>query len=469
MSATKPTLVASRRLSKPARRAAATCGVLLAAVGVGASSAGASGSSSVFSMSASTSGVSLTVFNEGFPLVTGYEANAPSTKATLNSRGQSTAYAATPDPGQDVSELPSVLGTAICGGAPIPSCSSLGGQIPAYPTAYAQAGDQPKDLSLPSVHLHAEATGRSANGQATVGASGATNATSTVRLQANDDGSQDATADTDVDGLTLATYLKLTGIHSHATLHRGADGAITTSSTFEVGSFAVNGQRFGFKDGSFTVLGQLVPLPVPVQTVLDALKAVGVTATFLPADKTATGVTSGGLQLTYVAPAPPAGLVPPLPGLPLPIGVGLPATPTNVTYTLGRVAVKGTYKAIPAVGDGVIGGGLTGGSPPPSPSNAPSASTAVPPIDDGSSSGGSLGTTDIPAGTTSGDLTGSTVAPVVAPAQPAPNGGVVTTAAGKPLTTDSIDIYLALVVAAFAAFGGATAIRFLGVRRTWTS
>ncbi|HVU73627.1 MAG TPA: hypothetical protein VHE83_11760 [Mycobacteriales bacterium] len=449
--------------------------VLAAVAAVAAATAAFSGDASadsVFSLSASTSGVSVVAYNETFPFVQSLQMNAPSATATLNSRGQATAYAATPDPGHDASELPAVLAGTICSLAPIPDCPSVSSQVPRYPVAYAQSGDQPQDVALPAAHLHAEATSTSATSEAVVGVSGATSATSTTRLLANPDGTEDATADTDVDALTLATYFKIAGVHATATLHRAADGGTTTDSSFEIASFDVAGQTFGFKDGQFDVLGNLVPLPVPVQTVFDALAAIGVKATYLPADKTKDGITSAGLELSYQAPAPPTGALPPLPALPIPIGIGLPSAPTTVTYTLGRVSTTGTYHAIPSGGDGVIGGGLTGpSSTPTSPATTNPGTSTPPPTSTGVGSDGNPGSSgfgSVPPSGTDGVVPPSVDNPVVAVPQPG-GGGVVTTAAGKPLTTDSLDIYLALVVAAFAAFGGATAIRFLGVRRTWTS
>ena len=450
------------------RRRAVACATVVVAVAVGGSSgAGVAHADAAFSLSVNTTGVSVVAFNQTFPLVESLQVSAPSATASLNSRGEATAYSASPDPGQDASELPAVLAGALCTTAPLPDCPTITTALPRYPTAYAQTGNPPQDVMLPGDHLHAEATSTSSVGQSTIGVAGATNATATARTLANPDGSLVATADSDVEALDLATYLQLSGVHSTASLQRSSGGTLGLDSSFTVGGLTVGGQTFGFRDGSFDLLGTLVPAPVPVQTVLDALKAVGVQGRFLPADKTANGITSAGLSLSYQAPAPPSGVIPPLPGLPLPIGIGLPSGPTTVTYTIGRVSTSGIYKLLPSTSGtvgGIVGGTLTGPTTPASSAPAVSSSAPVPTATTGEPA--TLGS--VPSGTSTGAAPITPGTPVVAPPQPAAVG-VTTVAARQPVSTDPTDIYLALVVAAFAAFGGATAIRFLGVRRTWTS
>ena len=449
-----------------AKRRAVLGAALVAAAALGVAGSGGAHADAAFTLTAETSGVSLVVFNTSLPLVQSYQANTPSATVTLNARGQATAFSSAPDPGQSVAELPQLLGGSVCGQAPVPSCAATVSQV-SYPSAYAQTGDKPKDVALPAVHLHAEATQTASTAEATVGAVGATDAASTATSVVEPDGSQDAIADTAIDGLTLATYLKLSGIHTSATVHRTEDGTLTLSSTFEVGSLSAGGQTFGFKDGQFTLAGQLVPAPVPVQTVLDALKAVGVTGTYLPEQKTATGVTSAGLSLSYVAPAPPTGVVPPLPIPALPVGVGVPSTPTTVTYVLGRAVANGTYKAIPGVGSSETGGSLTGSASTVPSTAATTPVTETPPVATGGETGPTPGG-DIPPDTSTGPLASGGDAPVVAPQQPTTTGVVTTAVRRQPVTADALNIYLALVVGALLAFGGATWIRLFGVRRSWT-
>jgi hypothetical protein len=436
------------------------------------------GADAAFTLTTSADGVSLVVSNASFPVVQSYQVNTPTAQATLNSRQQASGYSAAPDPGRTVAELPPTLSAVICGqlavnGTTLPGCQLVADQIPSYPFAYAQAGDPPQDKSFPAAHLHAEATQFSSSAQTTSGVSGAASATSTAHTIAHGDGSEDASADTSLDSLQLAAYLRLSGVRASASIHRAPDGTLTPSSTFEIGGLLVDGQQIVYRDGSFSLLGNLVPVPLPTQTVLDALSAVGVTATYLPESKTAGGVTSAGLMLSYQVPGAPSGIVPPLPPTPLPVGVGLPTTPTTVTYVLGRVAATGTYKAIPGGDSGLIGGTLpvspvttpSSGGPATAPATGgPSSSDTLAP---GVANGGSL-----PSGTGTTPAVGSTtppdVAAPVAAAAPA-STPAARLSAHRPVTGHGADIYLAFVVAALAAFAGASAIRLLGVRHLWTS
>ncbi|HVU72789.1 MAG TPA: hypothetical protein VHE83_07495 [Mycobacteriales bacterium] len=416
-----------------------------------------------FTLTSSAQGVSLVVSNASIPLITSIQVATPTAQASANSSGQTTSYSAAPDPGQGVAELPIVAAGQICAIATtLPGCSTVTGAIPAYPYAYAQAGDPPQDKDFAGAHLHAEASDTGAKAQTTVGAGGVGSATSTAIATSSPDGSVDATAETSVDALAIGTYLRLSGIHASAAIHRDPSGAQTSSSSFDIGALEVNGLKLGFGSDGFTVLGTVVPQPIPTQTVLDAFKAIGVTATLLPPTATKNGITSEGLSISYTVPGPPSGVVPPLPALPLPIGVGVPTTPTTVTYTLGQAAVTSTYKTIPGDVLGGTGSAVTGG---PSPVATPSSPAA--PI----STGGAPAPVVPPAPVTppTTDTLVEPSAPVVAAPAPAPEAPQPALATQAEVSHRTSDIYLALVITALAVFGAASALRFLGVRLTWTS
>ena len=455
--------------TRATRQRALLCGAALALAG-GTSFALATPASpdAAFTLSASAQGVATEITNSSIPLITSVQLNTPTAQATLNSRGQATSYSAAPDPGQDVAELPATGSAELCAilagyGAKVPGCSSIAPLIPAYPYAYAQTGDAPQDKSFAGAHLHAEARENASEGQTIFGASGVTSGTSTARTSTTADGSEDATADASVDAFQLTAAVKVSGIHASASIHRDSAGKLTTTSSFDIGHLTISGLDIGYDDGTFVVLGTQVPVPIPLQTVLSALKPLGVTATFLPPIKTDTGITSEGLSLSYAAPGAPSGLLPPIP-VPLPIGVGVPTTPTVVTFTLGRAAVDGSYHSIP----GSDSTGLIGGPTTP-PSVAPSAAPAT----SGSSSAPAT-TTDpgvIDPGTPL--TTEPSLDPGSAPAVAPPTGSSAPTlVAASPraaVKSDATDIYLAFVVIALAVFCSATAIRFLGVRLSWTS
>jgi hypothetical protein len=417
-----------------------------------------------FTLTASAQGVALTVANESIPLITSIQVATPTAQAAANSAGQATSYSAAPDPGQGIAELPAVAGAQICANlSSLPGCSTIAGAVPNYPYAYAQAGDPPQDKDFAGAHLHAEASDTGAKAQTRVGAGGTGSATSTAVASSSADGSLDATAETSVDAFSIGTYLTMSGIHATAALHRDPAGALTRSSSFDIGALQINGLKLGFGSGGFTVLGTVVPQPIPTQTVLDAFKAIGVTATLLPPTATKNGVTSEGLSISYTVPGVPSGVVPPLPALPLPIGVGVPSTPTTVTYTVGQAAVTSTYRSIPSDDLGIGPGTVT-----PSPVAAPTGVT-----NPGGSTGPGPTAVSSGGGVTPPDTTvlgGVGPSPAVAPPVPAasaPANPALATRAEVGHRTP--DIYLALVISALAVFGAASALRFLGVRLTWTS
>jgi hypothetical protein len=416
---------------------------------------------SAYSMTASARGVSYVMSNPGFPLVQSVQANTPTAEVVLNSRGQASGYSAAPDPGQDVAELPATGSAQFCGilagqGIDLPGCETVAKAIPAYPYAYAQSGDAPDDRNFAGAHLHAEATDSSAEAQTVLGPSGAASAESTARATVGSDESTITSAVTSVDSLEFGNYIRLTGIRSVATAHRDPSGHLKLTSSFSISHLHVNGLDVGYDDGSFQVLGRKLPVKLPVQTVLSALRAAGMKATFLPETRTKTGVTSGGVLLSFKLPGAPAGIVPPIP-LPLPIGIGLPSTPTTVTYVLGRTEVTSTHQAIPDFDTGIIGG-TTGGTTPPvaGTTGGTTGGTTTPPFTGGTSSG-------VP------PITGAGGPQVAPPSGTTAPPAAAAAATGAAVTSDSADIYLAFVITALAIFGSASAIRFLGVRLSWNS
>jgi hypothetical protein len=421
--------------------------VTVATLGTALGTAAPARADSAFTLSAMAEGVSVVISNATIPLIQSVQVNTPMASTMLNSRGQGSSYSAAPDPGQDVAELPATGSAEMCAileayGAKLPGCAIVAKQVPAYPYAYAQSGDAPQDRDFAGAHMHAEATDSSSEAQTVVGASGAGSAVSTARSAAAGDGSTATSAVTSVDSLQMGTYVELSGIHAVAAANRGLDGRLSLSSSFQIGHLTVDGLDVGYEDGSFVLLGRGIPAPVPTQQVFASLKSAGITATFLPATKTTTGITSEGLMLSYTIPGAPSGIVPPIP-LPLPIGVGVPTTPTTITYVLGRAQVASTNQAIGGFNFGGLPGVLGGVAPP--------------------LTGTSGGTTPLTA-----------TAPLSTPNVASPQSGTtappaVAVARRGAWTSDSADVYLAFVVAALAMFGGVSVLRFLGVRLSWTS
>jgi hypothetical protein len=360
---------------------------------------------------------------QDIPLIGAVKGGGTWGQATLDSNGHSSGFAAFPNPGA------SEAGAGALAGAP---------GDPLFLSA--ENGQPPADLSQPGLHLHAEAADTSARGYAIAGQEGAGSSRSeaTVRQVAN--GSVLAVATTAADGLVVGP-VTIGGIDGMASATRDASGRLTTVAHTAIAQIGVSGQSFGFRDGTFTAAGSSTP--VPASTVLGALSAAGVEATYQEPEKSATGIISGTLLLRYSVPATPQ------------------TAPVQLTYKLGE--------ADAAIGYSAIGGsGPTGGST------------------DWASAGGAGGaTTGSSAGSgTGGSMPSATgVVPAVDPGGLAPSSGegqspsVATPSAspqtvalaGAGRTADPAWLYLAIVVAALVVFGAAHAVRLLGVKFLWTS
>lgn len=443
-----------QRARRPWRRCLAAAVVSAAGLSATVGLTTPASAESAFTLDASAQGVSLEIYNESFPLVQSFQANTPTAQARLNSNGQGSAYSAAPDPGHDVAELPATGAAQMCAileayGLKLPGCAAVAKRIPPYPYAYAQSGDKPQDERFAGAQLHAEARSDEASARTTAGADGAASATSEAKTAAAADGGTTASAVTSADTVEFGPALSLSGVRATADAVRDEAGKLTLTSSFVIGQLHVSGMDLRYEDGSFVLMGHTIPVPIPAQQVLSTLKAAGVTARFLPATKTKTGITSEGLLLRYTIPGAPPGLVPPLP-LPLPVGVGAPSTPTTVTYVVGRAQVSSTDQAIASFDNGILGPD-TVGSTPPAAESAPSSST----------------TPEVSSPTARQPLVGDQTATGTEGAQAAPP--VVAGARLVSWTGDATDIYLAFVLTALALFGAVTAIRYLGVRLTWTS
>jgi hypothetical protein len=357
---------------------------------------------------------------QDIPLIGAVQGGGTWGQATLDSNGHSSGFSAFPNPGASVAGA-----GALAGGPGDPLFLS------------AENGQPPADLSLPGLHLHAEAADTSARGYAVAGQEGVGSSRSdaTVRQAAN--GSVSAVSTTAADGLVVGP-VSIGGIDGMASATRDASGRLTTVAHTAVAQIGVSGQMFGLRDGTFTAAGSATP--VPASTVLEALSAAGVEATYQQPVKSATGIISGTLLLRYSVPATPQ------------------TAPVQLTYKLGEADASIGYSAIGGSGptDGSTGLAGTGGTDEATPPRgagsgtggfAPSAPAMAPEVGPGGSA------------PTAGDGESPTVAATSAPS------GVALTG----VSTDPAWLYLAIVVAALVVFGAAHAVRLLGVKFLWTS
>ncbi|MFN2536659.1 MAG: hypothetical protein ABR549_00725 [Mycobacteriales bacterium] len=405
------------------RLAAVSAVVLLAGVGV---LAGSASSASQQGFAASANGVGLRATYKNVNDVTGtiFEVSAPIASARVTTDPDSTAFASAPYPGDDIISLINTFGPAV--GLPptaYPLSVSSGYPGKGEASTSAPAGYTLTAKSTEKTSKSSASTGAGAAGPASVGSSVAT---SDVKGQSG--GVAAAVATTDTDSFSVGP-LQLSRVASRASADLGLDGSVKLASKMELGDVTVSGQRVGLTRAGLTVAGTAIPLPAGQLT--DALKAAGITVTYLAEERTATSVIAPGVLITYKD------------------------DQQAETFTLGRAQAAAEPSA-------------DGSGAPDLPVDLGGPAVAPP--------GGGTGTgtgTAVPPGTGVGPA--APVPALDAPQVTEPQGSAPVTsgrlqpAAGTsvPQTFSSGLFYLVLVIAAVAALVAGQLLRILGVR--WAS
>lgn len=385
-------------------------------------------------------GIDSTTSNPSIPLGLVVQAAGPAAQATLSSLHQSDTFASVPYPGEGVAGLPGVVGGS--SGVPLPEYPFIVTTSLGEPPAHATYGAA--TLSGESAVVEARATAET--GDASSGY------TATARVTHSSDDSVLAMAEARLSALTISGVVALDGVHAVARVERAPDGRLIRTASTSIASLVVPGleltfppqlppplgglrleaPRLSFSDGRFRVflpgLGEQSQ-PVPANTVLQALKAVGITATYEQATQVPNGILAPTLTLRTRLPSPPPNQV--VNGA------------TDISVTIGRALATISYTVEPA----------TTGTPS-APVDRPGASG--PTLDDGPAMAPGL---DTPAATTAD----ASAAPPVSPLLAAPQAPAVTRSGLVPLTRLP-DLYLVLVLASFAVFGAGQALRLLAVR-----
>jgi hypothetical protein len=414
---------------------------------------------------ASGQGIAIQATNSSIPLLPdGVEGSGPTAQAGLDSLGESLAYASFPYPGAAGAGLTQVVGGLI--GVP----------LPAYPL-YVSTSQVPseQDGGGPGIALHASSQAAATIASAVVG-SGTSGSSSTAEVVDNRGAGSGITAEATAkaSALDIGGVLTLSGVLSHAKATATDDGKITTTSDLQfadlnvpglsmtlpkstpggpipapLGGATITAPHIGFDNGYFTVTLPFAPsvkVPVPASSVLDALAAAGIKATYQAAkpikqDRKVVGVLAPGMSFTTTLPAPPSS----------PAGT---YGATTVTMSVGQSVASLRDLGLDSSNGGLSGGNVgdaLGGNLPGALDTSNSSVTNGP-----SAAGGP----SVP-----GLTTGANPGPLVA----AP-GQIGTPAASRQLLSrDSLSIYLALVGVALVGMLSAGAIRFLGVRVAWTS
>jgi hypothetical protein len=436
----------------------------VAVLGLGLSlrfGAGPARADSSFDATAAAYGFDAILSNQSIPAGISPELAGPTAQSQLNSLPQGTSFASFPYPGDVVSGLPGLVGALFVGLPPLPP----------YPFIVTSGlSDGAKSVNHPGIALSADTEPGAAHAHAVFGTD-ASGAVSDSQIAVASDGSVTATADARASTLNLGLLGSIDDIHSTASARQGADGTVKTSSSLDIGRLNFAGLQItipnttptlppvpglnipniplplagttlvapdlGLENGQFTISLPLFgnqKFAIPSAPVLGALKALGIDASFQPAQTTATSVVGATLTLHYIAPAPPNNQV--------------YTGPTNVDWVVGRAtaSIQGARLASSggdssngsiAAGSSVSPGGLPGGGTPslatPTPTGAPLSPISPPSL-------------------------------AASPDQPNPqialgSGRII----GRRVSLN-IGIYLALVAAGLIGTFGTQELRLLGVR-----
>jgi hypothetical protein len=388
-----------RRLGLPAVGALLVLGPLAASI---RPAAGEGRFSGTFSALAAADGVRVTLFQPGVTLTkTLVDLGGPAAQATVNSLGESRAFASFPYPGDTAVAAPGLLRGA--GNIPAPAYPLyVASDNPAVPKQ--EAGDGP-------YALRAESTDSTSKALSNVG----------VRIEGLGDlgfSRSDSSAVSSGEGVTAHARtetsafsvgpLRIGHVLSVADTVLGQDGLLSRKADTTVVGAMVGNAPVEITPGGIAVAGTAGPAP-DTSAVNTALQGAGITVEVLPKAETASGVTAPALRITsqdksgsavtYVlgrasasveGTAAPAGIVEQTGGGPAPAAgsTDAPADAASPTDADSPVPDVASPDSEPPVNDGMSSPGLSGAPetsgfalspPPPSENPAPALTEVAPP------------------------------------------------------------------------------------------
>lgn len=369
------------------RRGAALTGaaLLTAAAGVAVTPGQALADGPPYAATANAYGVLVQAANPGMPFGLTLEGSGPTTSATLESLGTSSAFASFPYPGSTIANFPAVFGALI--NFPVPS----------YPLMAATSnGAAPQSVDYPGITLRAANAPDEIDSYGNVGAGGS-GFSSQVRIQQESDGGVVSTAGTSANALQLGPLLSLTGLTSSSAVSAdGSSGKLVRSSSLTIGRINVAGLALpiptstaeqipmpnpipglpqapptnlpplpiplvggttiqnpdiGFQDGQFTlslpIAGEVSKFALPADIVAGAFESAGLGMKFQAAKDTDNGISSPVVTFTYTVPGFPEN----------PSGF---SAPTPVSFSVGATDAAVTLNALADTAGAGVPAGIAG-------------------------------------------------------------------------------------------------------------
>ena len=255
-----------------------------------------------FSAAASSSGLRVSLSAPGYAAVQELtDFGFPVAQASVDSLGESTAFASYPYPGSTFLSGPGTLAGFTGQGLPAFMTYPFiaGSSYPGQPEAkVAQPG---YELTSTSGASSSQATAE-AGGQQQESALGFSSASAQAQ-RSTGDGTVTAESSNRTDAVSLAGALRIGHTAGSAKVARRGDSTLTRESSFVVEGLTVAGQHVGLAPEGFVVPGTTVPVPNGA-ALTDALARAGIAVRYLRGVDLPDGVVSAGMAVTWTQQVP---------------------------------------------------------------------------------------------------------------------------------------------------------------------
>jgi hypothetical protein len=245
--------------------------------------------------------------DKGAPLVPGGQLIflSPATaQSTVDSLGNSQAFASAPYPGDFLANLVGTVNGLLAGQAPTvpPYPSIVTSNDPTTPSSNASLGPYVLDATSAASTSQSQAKIGALTGDPAIASSIATS-----QVTENPDGSATAEANDSIQVIGISNLVQVGHVTAHAKVTIGPDGTITKSSELDLGSLTIAGIQVALTDKGLSLAGSGIPLSAaPISYLLSAAH-IGLTC--LPNTETAASIRSAGLAVTYTTNVPSQGQV----------------------------------------------------------------------------------------------------------------------------------------------------------------
>ena len=241
-------------------------------------------------------GMRLVVDIPGFLVVERVEVGAPTAQASLDTEGNSNAFAGLPYPGDVVANIGSVPSVLFDTSIPFTPPGYVTAVSPVVPRA--ATSDPSGTYELLATAEPGDAHGKAALDPGSAAIASGARAESHVTL--DDDGVLKAVSESVVSGIDIGGLLRIGSIRSSSTTtYAPGDDAPVTENDFVIDGFSVMGVGVSLTADGLVLAGQTIPLPLGdlVKTLSAALEQMGVSLRLIDEVPTVGGGASRALEI----------------------------------------------------------------------------------------------------------------------------------------------------------------------------